>query len=111
MEDVDSAAAALRVFDNPSGRSTRPIGLKPRIKHKVRDRHNSSRLGDLSHGGRNKSERRPKPGKGPACFAKRTGNRLIAPSKIQLGSYSVRSSDFRCAWRNMPDPSPVSAIS
>ena len=89
MEDVDSAAAALRIFDNPSGRSTSPIGLKPRIKHKVRYRHNSSCLGDLSHGGRNESERRPKPGKGPTCFTKRIGNRLIAPSKIQLESVDV----------------------
>ena len=89
MEDVDSAAAALRIFDNPSGRSTSPIGLKPRIKHKVRYRHNSSCLGDLSHSGRNESERRPKPGKGPRCFTKRIGNRLIAPTKIQLESVDV----------------------
>jgi hypothetical protein len=89
MEDVDSAAAALRIFDYPSGRSTSPIGLEPRIKHKVRYRHNSSCLGDFSHGGRNESEWRPKPRKRPICFTKGVRNRLIAPSKIQLESVDV----------------------
>ena len=89
MEDVDSAAAALRIFDYPSGRSISPIGLEPRIKRKVRYRHNSSCLGGFSHGGRNESERRPKPRKGPTGFAKCVRNRLIAPSKIQLESVDV----------------------
>src|SRR3974377_1803446 len=89
MEDVDSAAAALSIFHNPSGRSISPIGLEPRIKHKVRYRHNSSCLGDLPHGRCNESERWPKPRKRPTCFTKRVRNRLIAPIKIQLESVDV----------------------
>ena len=89
VEDVDPATTARRIFNNPSRRSTRPIGLEPRIKNKVRYWQNSSCLGDLSHGGRNESERRTEPGKRLIRFAKRVRNRLIAPGKIQLESVDV----------------------
>jgi hypothetical protein len=89
VQDVDPATPARRIFNNPSRRSTRSIGLEPRIKNKVRYRQNSPCPGDLSHGGRNESERRTEPGKRLTRFAKRLRNRLITPGKIQPESVDV----------------------
>jgi hypothetical protein len=89
VKDVDSATMALRILDDPFRRSAGPIGLKPGIQDKVCHRQNSSGLVDLSHRGRNKSERRAKPGKRPIFFAKRLRDRLIASDKILIESIGV----------------------
>jgi hypothetical protein len=84
VEDVDSAGAALGIFDYPSCWPTSPIRLKPRIEDEMGNRQDASCRGDLSHGGRNESEGRAEPGKRQTWYTERVRNRLIAPDQVRL---------------------------
>ena len=89
MKDVDSALTTLGIFNDPFGRPSRPVGFDPGINHKVGDRQDSSRFGDLSNSGGHEAERRTKPTKWMGRFTERVADRFIAPGKIQPESFEV----------------------
>jgi hypothetical protein len=89
VKDIDTALTTFRVVDNPLCGPSRPAGFKPGINHKMRDRQDPSRPGDLSNSGRNDSERRTKPRQRMARFTDRVADRLIAPGKIQSEFFDV----------------------
>jgi hypothetical protein len=89
VKDVDSALTILGILNNPLGRPSRPVDFHPRINHKMSDRQDSSRLGDLSNSGGHETERRTKPTKWMARLTERVADRFIAPDKIQRESLEV----------------------